>query len=387
MLQDHDVALLQTIVTPFAAIAAMVAVFGLTNRQAALKAAAIDDSTTRCWTAPNAAKAWGERFALTYSAFWITWFGWVVLSGVYERFAHLEYLLVCGFMAAPCFLLPIWLQPPQEASRPWCERYWVKANVWIAIISYVGNYFWTHYFYVLLGARYTMPSWRINDVPIPMFLATHAYFLFYHTLATMALRRWWGSATYRHGLPVWLRTPGTWALVFAMSWFTAFMEAFTIQSFPYYAIADRAYLYSVGGVVYGLYFVVSFPAYARLDEYEDAPPAAPAASKEAQAAGSPPAKRGRSASRAGSVGARARSGKAAAPLAAAALPRAQPAAAPTAAIAAGEVWTLSRTVIDSLGACMGVTILLDLWRIGYLAYAGKDGGRDGLPWMPIIKGF
>ena len=39
-----------------------------------------------------------------------------------------------------------------------------QANVWIAIFSFVGNYFWTHYFYRLLGASYTFPSWRLNDV-------------------------------------------------------------------------------------------------------------------------------------------------------------------------------------------------------------------------------
>ena len=39
-----------------------------------------------------------------------------------------------------------------------------QANLWIAIFSFIGNYFWTHYFYSLLGARYTFPSWRLNDV-------------------------------------------------------------------------------------------------------------------------------------------------------------------------------------------------------------------------------
>ena len=51
----------------------------------------------------------------------------------------------------------------------------------------------------LLGARYTFPSWRLNDVPIPMFLATHAYFCFYHTLTNMALRRLRRSRAYVRG--------------------------------------------------------------------------------------------------------------------------------------------------------------------------------------------
>lgn len=39
-----------------------------------------------------------------------------------------------------------------------------QANIWIAIFSFIGNYFWTHYFYKVLGASYTFVSWRLNDV-------------------------------------------------------------------------------------------------------------------------------------------------------------------------------------------------------------------------------
>ncbi len=39
-----------------------------------------------------------------------------------------------------------------------------QANLWIAILSFIGNYLWTHYFYKLLGAAYTFKAWRLNDV-------------------------------------------------------------------------------------------------------------------------------------------------------------------------------------------------------------------------------
>lgn len=39
-----------------------------------------------------------------------------------------------------------------------------QANLWIIIFSYVGNYFWTHYFFKVLGASYTFPSWKMNNV-------------------------------------------------------------------------------------------------------------------------------------------------------------------------------------------------------------------------------
>ncbi len=51
--------------------------------------------------------------------------------------------------------------------------------MWIAVFSYIGNYFWTHYFFKLLGAAYTMPSPKLNDVG---------------------------------GVPAWLPTPGAWRL-------------------------------------------------------------------------------------------------------------------------------------------------------------------------------
>ena len=36
--------------------------------------------------------------------------------------------------------------------------------MWIFILSFIGNYLWTHYFYNLLGASYTFKAWRLNDV-------------------------------------------------------------------------------------------------------------------------------------------------------------------------------------------------------------------------------
>jgi cycloeucalenol cycloisomerase len=49
-------------------------------------------------------------------------------------------------------------------------------------MSFAANYFWTHYFYPVLGASYTFVAWRVNDVPVCLFLMTHSYFMFYHTV-------------------------------------------------------------------------------------------------------------------------------------------------------------------------------------------------------------
>jgi len=67
-------------------------------------------------------------------------------------------------MAAPCVALPLLFPGSFDKTLPLRERYWVKASVWIAIFSHIGNYFWTHYFYELLGAEYTFRAHRLNGV-------------------------------------------------------------------------------------------------------------------------------------------------------------------------------------------------------------------------------
>ena len=78
--------------------------------------------------------------------------------------------------------LPLALQPflypglTREADRPLAQRYALKANVWLAIFGWVGNYWYTHYFYSVLKAEYTFPAHDLNGVPVAMFFATHFYF-------------------------------------------------------------------------------------------------------------------------------------------------------------------------------------------------------------------
>lgn len=275
------------------------------------------------WLSSSPGKRWGEQFFLAWSAAWILGFGSIVATGVYEVFTEWHYMAVGLGMALPCALLPLLFPGQGEPETPLLQRYWVKANVWIAIISYVGNYFWTHYFYNLLSARYLFRAHRLNDVPIALFFCTHAYFIFYHTGTTILLRRFWTSAAYTNmpaegllGSPLSVRAVASAVYVWLMAVGTAFMETWTISAFPYYTYSSAEYMYTVGSVCYGIYFVVSFPAFYRLDE-----------------------------------GVRGRTGR----------------------------WSVSQAAIDSLGACMLVTIMLDLWRLavgGVLPNTPKC-----VPWM------
>lgn len=51
-------------------------------------------------------------------------------------------------------------------SNPYVLLLWLclQMNVWQAIFGFIGNYFWTHYFFNLLGAAYTLPSHKLNGV-------------------------------------------------------------------------------------------------------------------------------------------------------------------------------------------------------------------------------
>merc|ERR1719160_1386646 len=168
---------------------------------------------------------------------------------------------LCVSLALP-FLLQPWVWPlPAEKNLGLTQRYSFKANLWIAIFSFIGNYWYTHYFYNVLKASYTFPAHRLNDVPIALYFATHFYFVTYHSFSNLMLRRI--ETRYEAGT---LRTIFFWACVCAFSYFTAFMETLTISSFPCYAFEDRFMAYTLGSAFYAIYFLASFPIFYNLDE-------------------------------------------------------------------------------------------------------------------------
>ena len=158
----------------------------------------------------------------------------------------------------PFLLQPVLFPLKSERDQTILSRYSFKANVWIAIFSFIGNYWYTHYFYAILGAKYTFPSWRLNDVPIPLYFATHFYFVTYHTFSNMILRKI--ESRY---VPCIARSILFWVVVLVFAYFTAFMETLTISSFPYYSFENRNTVYSIGSAFYSIYFIVSFPVFYR----------------------------------------------------------------------------------------------------------------------------
>ena len=218
---------------------------------------------------PNASsepsKHFYETFVLHYSAVWMGIFGVVVITQAYELFSPIMYILFFVFLCLPFVLQPLIYPGPADGARPWHQRYATKANVWIAVYSFIGNYWYTHYFYSVLKAAYTLPgAIRLNNVPICMFLATHAYFSSYHLLSNCLLRK--VVTTFERTIQ---RDVLFVAVIGVLAYFTAFMETFTISSFPYYVFEDRNMAYVVGSAFYGIYFIVSFPAFYFFDNQID----------------------------------------------------------------------------------------------------------------------
>jgi|TARA_B110000977_G_scaffold191789_1_gene264387 cycloeucalenol cycloisomerase len=223
-----------------------------------------------CDPASNPSKHHAELFILKASACWIASVGIVIYFKMFEWWGRWGYIVYCCGCAAPYVLVP-YLYPLQgdiltstegkTSTRPLKDTYIFKANVWIAIFSFIGNYWYTHYFYQVLQAKYTFDAHRLNDVPIALYFMTHAYFMFYHVLSNVALRR--VRKEYKKDK---FRFIFQCALIATMAYTTAFMESLTICGFPYYTFNDRDMAYTLGSAFYGVYFLVSFPAFLTVDE-------------------------------------------------------------------------------------------------------------------------
>ncbi|KZV37785.1 cyclopropyl isomerase [Dorcoceras hygrometricum] len=184
--------------------------------------------SSNLWLAQDPSKRWGEVFFLLYTPFWLTLcLGIVVPYKLYENFTEWEYLFLGLVSALPAFIIPMIFVGKADSSLCWKDRYWVKANLWVILFSYVGNYFWTHYFFTVLGASYTFPSWKMNNVPHTTFLLTHVCFLFYHVSSNMTLRKIQHSIAH---LPEKTQFLFKAAWILALSYFIAYLETLAISN-------------------------------------------------------------------------------------------------------------------------------------------------------------
>ena len=122
--------------------------------------------------------------------------------------------------------------------------------MYISILCYIS----------IQGAYYTFTSWELNHVPICLYLMTHAYFMFYHSLANVVLRRvvrltatktttsgkninsdvFSSKARKNMSLLTYIAFAVT---VLVLAVVTAFMETLTIANFKYYTFVDKGKMY------------------------------------------------------------------------------------------------------------------------------------------------
>jgi len=210
----------------------------------------------------NESKRIGEQWFLTWSVIWISVFGVVVVTKVYEGWGDIGYMGIGLFVSAPCVLVPIFFPRGRDVYLPWHERYATKFSVWVAVLGFVGNYFWTHYFFNLLGAKYTLPvTIKLNEIPVCLYLVTQAYFTTYFVFSNI-LSRVVDQVVQDKSLKHIIMA----VQVLALSWFYAVAETVTIESYPYYSFEDRDQMYKIGVTFYALYFIPSFSIFYRVDE-------------------------------------------------------------------------------------------------------------------------
>ncbi len=240
-----------------------------------MRAAAVAGGDEPRWLSRNPSKAWGEKFFLAYTPFWIAAMGLLMTTGAGKRWDDLGLNLAMLAILAPLVVVPILVRDETSLGRPWWRTYWCKFNVWIGIYAGIGSYFGSEYFFDVLGMVYDYPqlAWRLDaallgsgtqTVPFIMYPSAHFYFVTYHTLGVIVLRRLRTSRAFVMALwpfAVLAAAYGfAWAETFAMTG-GAIAEQFTYRDLPR--------MLRWGSLFYASYFVISFPMIYRLDENPD----------------------------------------------------------------------------------------------------------------------
>lgn len=89
----------------------------------------------------NPAKRACEIWFLCYGVFWILCFAYIIGSQMYLQFTEVGFFVVCGSLMAPLLLQPIVMPSITcDQGKPLLQRYSFKANLWIFVFGFIGNY-------------------------------------------------------------------------------------------------------------------------------------------------------------------------------------------------------------------------------------------------------
>jgi cycloeucalenol cycloisomerase len=226
------------------------------------------------WFSRNPSKAWGEKFFLCYLPFFFALnagkqaFGWMDAGNLWHVGQNI-------LMLAPLYIIPFLIRDETSLGRKWHQTYWFKFNLWIYIFAFVATYFFTEYFFDVLGMVYYFPqvSWYWDSallgsgeqrIPLGMYFNAAAFFVVYHTVAFIVMRRILTSRINK-GWPVAI------AVIVCAAFFFAWAETrlvATDANKPFFYYKDLAWMLSYGSGFYACYFLVSFPFAVRIDEEE-----------------------------------------------------------------------------------------------------------------------
>lgn len=235
------------------------------------------------WFSENPDKAWGEKFFLSFVPFFLI-YNTIIISmnwlGV-GNFWHIVQNL--GMWFPYCVLLPAFLR--RNSGVVWYKSYWFKFNVFIGVYIFFMTYFGTEWFFQLLGFHYNFPKVTINYysyvcgvgpglaaaqhkmIPIGMYINSIAFFIVYHTLAVIGMRR---VKNFFVGTGKVIESIAWVIIVIGAARFFGWAEPFFYNThanstgFTWYDNIDA--MLKNGAWVYALFFIVSFPVVFRLDE-------------------------------------------------------------------------------------------------------------------------
>jgi len=222
----------------------------------------------------NPDKAWAEKFFLAYSPVWPALFGAWTTSGLHLHAGDFGNLAVTILFASPNVIVPLLFCP--TTNRPFWETYWFKFEVWVGIFTFVASYFFTEYFFDILGMTYHFPhlSWNFDSllvgsgkqvVPVMMYVHAWYFLITYHACSVVFIRVIRTAPLARE----WPTIASFFSVIFA-AWLFAWGEIFgtTLEAIKdQFTYKDMDWALSWGAMLYACYFVSSFPIVFPLDEH------------------------------------------------------------------------------------------------------------------------
>ncbi|KAK0614719.1 hypothetical protein B0T14DRAFT_528955 [Immersiella caudata] len=211
------------------------------------------------------------RAVLCQSPIWIASVATVMMTGALHSWSDIEYLLFSTLVATPAVLAPIFFPGHSARPSPWWQSYWLKLNIWVAIVVGMGTYAGTAYFFDLMQMRYSFDvQWTFSSdvvghswqrVPVFIYPLTHAYFMTYFTVLM-------ASESYLVKRFVLRSFTARATVVVLLSYVVAFLETYFMASpllSDFFAYKSRHRMLTLGSWGYASYFVVGLPMVQRIE--------------------------------------------------------------------------------------------------------------------------